>query len=180
MNYLTHLWQIKTFTCITMKQKAVRSMLSGVSECVHSVVLKFNVTGIISTCSNARTLRKRAAQVEISSSVATEMLDYTLKRRSARNNCLWKARRGSEVPLKWFGILSLCYFLSSQAETTVSDTVIRGPGERETPALQLTSAVHSRSVSKPAETKRESRYSQNAAISQTKPIHFHQCGMNTR
>lgn len=132
------------------------------SECVHLDVLRFNASGIISTHWNTRMLRKHAAQVEISSSVATEMLDYTLKRRSARNNCLWKACRGSEVPLKWFGILSLCYFLSSRAETTVSDTAIRGPRERETPALQLTSTVHSRSVSKPAE--RQSRYPRNRLI----------------
>ncbi len=44
------------------------------------------------------------------------MLDYTLKRRSVRNNCLWKARRGSEVPTEviWYFIIVLFPLITSR------------------------------------------------------------------
>lgn len=56
------------------------------------------------------------AQVEISSSIATEMLDYTLKRRSVRNKCLWKACRSSEVPAEviWYFIIVLFPLITSR------------------------------------------------------------------
>lgn len=122
------------------------------------------------------------AQVEISSSIATEMLDYTLKRRSVRNNCLWKARRGSEVPAEviWYFIIVRFPLITSR-NNCVRYRDKRAGGER-TQALQLTSTVHSRSISKPTESETErhhthsSHYPQSRAISRTKGIHFHRCG----
>lgn len=92
------------------------------------------------------------AQVEISSSIATEMLDYTLKRRSVRNKCLWKACRSSEVPAEviWYFIIVLFPLITSR-NNCVRYRDKRAGGER-TQALQLTSTVHSRSISKPTES----------------------------
>lgn len=61
------------------------------------------------------------------------MLDYTLKRRSVRNNCLWKARRGSEVPAEviWYFIIVLFPLITSRNNCVRSGDK-RAGGARDT------------------------------------------------